>query len=77
MYVGKPNSVVERAVKELKGFKKVYLKAGESKEVEFTLTRDDLAFYTADMTREAEPGEFEIWIGGSSATENSTRVRLK
>lgn len=77
LYVRDLVGSVTRPVKELKGFKKVFLKAGESKDVEFTLTRDDLAFYTADMNWEAEPGEFEIWIGGSSATENSTRVRLK
>jgi beta-glucosidase len=57
-----------RPVKELKGFRKIMLKAGESKTVSFTLRADDLAFYNAKMVRQAEPGEFKLMVGGSSAS---------
>jgi beta-glucosidase len=55
-----------RPVKELKGFQKVELKAGESREVTFTVAAADLAFYTAAGRWEAEPGAFKVFVGGSS-----------
>lgn len=58
---------VTRPVKELKGFRKVMIKAGESKELSFTIHSSDLAFYTKDMTFKAEPGDFKVFIGTSSA----------
>lgn len=57
---------IVRPVKELKGFQRVTLNPGESKEVEFKLTTDDLAFYGKDMIRKAESGDFYIWIGTNS-----------
>lgn len=55
-----------RPVKELKGFNKVMLKAGESKALSFTIDADDLAFYNRDMVNQAEPGMFKVFAGGSS-----------
>jgi beta-glucosidase len=57
---------VTRPVKELKGFKKVMLKKGESKEISFTIKPADLAFYTRDMTFKAEPGDFTVFVGTNS-----------
>jgi len=57
---------VTRPVKELKGFRKISLEPGEEKTVEFTLSSDDLRFYTADMTYKAEPGKFKVFVGTSS-----------
>lgn len=57
---------IARPVKELKGFQRVSLKAGESKTVEFKLTADDLAFYGQDLTKKAEVGDFHLWIGTNS-----------
>ena len=57
---------VTRPVKELKGFRKIYLKPGESKEVTFTLTAGDLSFYRDDLTLSPEPGVFEVYVGGNS-----------
>ncbi|MEP7129115.1 MAG: glycoside hydrolase family 3 C-terminal domain-containing protein, partial [Chitinophagales bacterium] len=57
-----------RPVKELKGFKKISLKAGESKTVSFILRADDLAFYNVKMIRQAEPGDFKVFAGGNSAS---------
>jgi beta-glucosidase len=57
-----------RPVKELKAFRKILLAPGASEEVSFELTRKDLAFTHRDAkTFEAEPGEFQVWIAGSSA----------
>jgi beta-glucosidase len=57
---------VTRPVKELKGFKKINLKAGESQEVKFTLNKEDLSFYRFDMSWGAEPGKFKVFVGTSS-----------
>jgi beta-glucosidase len=53
-------------VKKLKGFEKVFLKAGESREVNFTITLNDLAFYDNNLNFKAEPGEFIAFAGTSS-----------
>ncbi len=59
---------VTRPVKELKDFKMVSLKPGESREVMFTLDKSNLAFYSANNKWETEPGDFKVFIGGSSKT---------
>ncbi len=57
---------VTRPVKELKGFQKIFLKAGESKDVVFTITPDLLKFYDYDLNYVCEPGDFDVMIGGNS-----------
>ncbi|MGE0079055.1 MAG: glycoside hydrolase family 3 N-terminal domain-containing protein [Bacteroidales bacterium] len=57
---------ITRPVKELKGFEKVNLKAGESALVSFTLTANNLKFYNKDMTYQYEAGEFTVYVGGNS-----------
>ena len=57
---------VTRPVKELKGFQRIRLQPGESRTVSFELNPADLAFYGQDMELMVEPGEFDVWIGGSS-----------
>lgn len=57
---------VTRPVKELKGFEKISLKAGESKTVHFEITPEMLSFHRQDMTYGAEPGNFQLFIGGNS-----------
>ena len=66
MYLRDCVSSVARPVKELKGFERVALRAGESKDVTFDITPDRLAFYDIDMKRTVEPGDFEVMVGGSS-----------
>jgi beta-glucosidase len=58
---------VTRPVKELKGFKKIMIKSGETRQVTFTIKPSDLAFYTKDMSFKAEPGDFKVFVGTSSA----------
>jgi beta-glucosidase len=55
-----------RPLKELKGFQKVFLEPGESKDITFTISSEDLAFYDIDMKFKAEEGKFRIYIGGNS-----------
>lgn len=57
---------ITRPVKELKGFEKIFLKAGESKIVNFTLTVDDLRFFNSKLESVYEEGDFGIYVGGSS-----------
>ncbi|QCX36900.1 beta-glucosidase BglX [Aureibaculum algae] len=59
-----------RPIKELKGFEKTMLKAGESKVISFTINTETLQFYTAKNKWEVEPGDFNVWVGGSSTTKN-------
>jgi len=55
-----------RPIKELKGFEKTMIKAGETKTINFTINSEMLQFYTINKTWEVEPGDFNIWIGGDS-----------
>ena len=67
---------VTRPVRELKGFKRVRLGAGERITVDFELHTDDLAFFGRTNQLITEPGEFHAWIGGSSETELKTEFRI-
>ncbi|MBP7610658.1 MAG: glycoside hydrolase family 3 C-terminal domain-containing protein [Steroidobacteraceae bacterium] len=69
LYVRDLVGSVTRPVRELKGFQRIHLQPGESREVSFQLSTDDLAFYGREMTRVSEPGAFHAWIGGSSTAE--------
>jgi len=57
---------ITRPVKELKGFKKVMIKAGQATTVSFTISVEDLKFYNSDLKFVAEPGDFNLFIGGNS-----------
>ena len=73
LYIADPVASIDRPVKELKGFEKVYLKAGETAKVTFEIDAADLSFY--DVTKggwTAEPGEFQALIGTSSADIRAT-----
>ncbi len=76
LYIRDVVGSITRPVKELKGFEKVYLKAGESKEVSFKITPDLLKFYNYDLDYVCEPGDFEVMIGGSSCDVKSASFRL-
>lgn len=66
LYIRDMVGSITHPVKELKGFEKIFLKKGESKEVHFTLTVDDLKFYNNDLKFVYEPGTFKVFVGGSS-----------
>ena len=64
-------------VQELKGFKRVALKAGESKKVTFDIDVDMLKFYDSTLDYVAEPGEFQVMIGGNSKEVKTASFTLK
>ena len=68
---------ITRPVKELKGFDKIFLKAGESKTVSFKITPELLRFYDYELNYVAEPGDFDIMIGGNSQSVKTTHLSLK
>ncbi len=57
---------VVRPVKELKGFQQIFLKAGESKKISFTISADKLRFYNDQLIYMYEPGDFKVFVGGNS-----------
>lgn len=77
MYIRDKISSVTRPVKELKGFERVSLQPGETKTVEFPITREALQFYNRDMNRVVEPGEFDIMVGNSSQNVKTTTLTVK
>ncbi len=77
MYIRDLVSSVTRPVKELKGFKKVFLNAGEKQTVEIEIAPESLAFYNIDMKYVVEPGEFEIMVGTSSRDADLQKVKLQ
>ena len=68
---------ITRPVKELKGFDKIFLKAGESKTVSFKITPELLRFYDYELNFVAESGDFDIMIGGSSQSVKTAHLSLK
>lgn len=75
LYLSQPVASVTRSVEDLRGFQKVRLQPGETKEVTFRITTDDLKFYNSKLKYDWEPGEFIIRIGGSSNQLKSATVR--
>ncbi|QDH79696.1 beta-glucosidase BglX [Echinicola soli] len=74
LYVRDLVGSMTRPVKELKGFQKIFLKAGETKEVSFELSQEDLKFYNHSLDFVFEPGEFEIMIGTNSSEVSTQKV---
>lgn len=66
LYIKREFASVTRPVKELKGFKRVSLSAGEEKAITFELPMELLAFYDRDMMLVVEPGSYQVLVGGSS-----------
>ena len=77
LYIRDLVASVVRPVKELKGFQKVFLKAGESREIVFTIGEDDLKFYNRKLQYVAEPGVFSVFIGTNSRDVLEEKFTLK
>jgi len=77
LYIRDMVGSVTRPVKELKGFERIFLKAGESKSVQFKITPEMLKFYNYDLQYVCEPGDFEVMIGGDSEQVKSATFVLK
>jgi beta-glucosidase len=74
LYLRDVTASVVRPVKELKGFQKIFLKAGETKEVVFQVKTDDLRFYNERLQHIWEPGEFHVMVGTSSAQAETRKI---
>ncbi|MEO7563029.1 MAG: glycoside hydrolase family 3 N-terminal domain-containing protein [Ferruginibacter sp.] len=74
MYIRDDYSSITRPVKELKGFKKIWLEPGDSQTISFTVTPELLSFYNRDMKWIIEPGDFTIMVG--TASDETQRIKL-
>ncbi|HLP26593.1 MAG TPA: fibronectin type III-like domain-contianing protein, partial [Acidobacteriota bacterium] len=77
LYVRDRVGSVTRPVRELKGFRKIELAAGEAHDVSFQLTPADLAFWRADMTFGAERGDFDVFVGPDATSTLSATFKLE
>ena len=76
LYIHDIYASTARPVKELKGFKKVHIAAGQSVQVDFTITADELSFYNHDLEWVCEPGDFDIFIGPDSRRGEPVRLTV-
>ena len=76
LYLRDVISSVTRPMKQLKDFERVYLKKGETKVLEFTLTPEKLSFYDRKMNFIVEPGDFEVMVGNSSLDKDLQKVKF-
>lgn len=76
LYIQDLYGSVVRPVKELKGFEKVCLYPGESKDIGFWITEEDLKYYAADLIFKAESGDFKIYVGSNSRDVQEASFRL-
>jgi len=77
LYIGLRGTSVARPVRELKGFKRVMLNAGETQRVEFTIGRDELAIWQRDTKYSVEPAELSLWIAPNAQSGTPIKVMLK
>ena len=77
LYIGLRGTSVARPVRELKGFQRIALNAGESRRVEFTIGRDELAIWQRDTKYMVEPAELTIWVAPNAQAGTPVRILLK
>lgn len=75
LYISDPVASVTRSVKDLKGFQKILLQAGESKEISFQITTEQLSFFNYNLKKVWEPGKFVIHIGTNSSEVQSAALQ--
>lgn len=76
LYINDVYSSVTTPRKTLKGFKRLFIKKGETKHVEFTLTPEELSLWNREMKRVVEPGDFEVMVGGNSVDLQKLSFRV-
>jgi len=76
LYIRDMVGSVTRPVKELKAFRKVFLKSGENKEIKFEITEEMLKFYNSELRFVSESGEFKVFVGNSSSNLKEAKFRL-
>lgn len=76
LYICDKAASIIRPLKELKGFQKVFIKAGQSVKIDFQITSDLLKFYNSDLEYVCEPGDFDAMIGCNSVELKSAKFTL-
>ena len=77
LYIHQRVASITRPVKELRGFRRIHLRAGEKQAVEFPLAPDALSLLDINMKRVVEPGDFDLMIGSSSAETTSITLTVE
>ena len=77
LYIRDMVASISRPVKELKGFQRIHLAAGESREICFDITPEMLKFYNAELKHVIEPGDFQIMVGGNSKEVKTQNLTVK
>ena len=77
LYLRDKFASISRPVKELKGFRRIHLNAGESKTVTFEITPELLKFYNNNLQHVIEPGEFDLMIGPNSRDVKTVTFNVK
>jgi beta-glucosidase len=76
LYIRNTGGSVEEPVRELKGFQRVTLKPGESRQIQFKLSFNELSYYNLEMTRVIEPTEYQVWVGGDSEAAQGAQFEV-
>jgi beta-glucosidase len=76
LYISDEASSATRPVKELKGFERITLRAGEKRRVNFTLKPEHLGFYNREMRFVVEPGAFKVMVGPNSRDLQETKFEV-
>jgi beta-glucosidase len=76
LYMRHDAATVTRPVRELRGFQRVSLRAGESRTIRFTLHPTAFGMYDLDMRNVVEPGAYTLWAGGSSEASLATHFTI-
>ncbi len=77
LYIRQRGTSVARPVRELKGFQRILLRAGESRRVEFTLSKNELSFWNVNMKEVVEPAAVSVWIGPDSQSGSPAEFTIK
>lgn len=77
VYISDKEASVSKPLKSLRKFKKIELAKGESKTIEFEISAEDLSIFDSKGQSFVEPGEFEVYVGEHSASENKTTLIVK
>ena len=77
LYIRDMVASISRPIKELKGFQRIHLAAGESQEVSFEITPEMLKFYNAELKHILEPGDFQIMVGANSKDVKTEKFSVK
>jgi beta-glucosidase len=77
LYIRQRGTSVARPLRELKGFRRVQLAPGESKTLEFTLGRKELAFWNIDMKEVVEPAQVTVWVAGDSVSGTPVQFDIR